>query len=59
MINGVMTLRKMFSRKSSQPSAPTAMRMAMSGGPAATSMKDTRRKNRIAMTQPAMKPMRL
>ena len=59
MMRGVITLRKMFSRKSSQPSAPIAMRMATSGGAAATSMKDTRRKNRMAMRQPAMKPIRL
>ena len=32
MISGVITFRKMFRRKSSQPSAPSASRMATSGG---------------------------
>ena len=59
MMSGVITLRKMLSRKSSQPSAPIEIRMATSGGAAATSMNETRRKNRMAMRQPAMKPIRL
>ena len=32
MMSGVITLRNMLRRKSSQPSAPSASRMAMSGG---------------------------
>ena len=59
MMSGVITLRNMFSRKSSQPSVPSASRMAISGGPAATTMKDTRRKNRMAIRQPAAKPTAL
>ena len=59
MMSGVITLRNMLSRKSSQPSVPSASRMAISGGPAATTMKDTRRKNRMAMRQPAAKPTAL
>ena len=35
MISGVITLRNMLRRKSSQPSTPSASRMAVSGGPAA------------------------
>ncbi len=40
MMSGVMTLRNIFKRKSSQPSAPSAKRMAVKGGPAAITMKD-------------------
>ena len=58
-MSGVITFRNMFSRKSSQPSVPSASRIAMSGGPAATTMKDRRRKNRIAMRQPAANPTAL
>ena len=32
MISGVMTLRNMLSRKPSQPSAPSANTIAISGG---------------------------
>ena len=59
MMSGVMMFRNMFSRKSIQPSAPSASRMAISGGPAATIMNDTRRKNRIAIRHPAPKPTAL
>ncbi len=59
MMSGVITLRNMLRRKSSQPSAPSASRIANSGGPAAMIMKETRRKNRIAIRQPAMKPRAL
>ena len=59
MMSGVITLRKMLRRKSSQPSAPTEIRMATSGGAAAPSMKEMRLKNRMAMRQPATKPIRL
>ena len=59
MMSGVITLRKMLSWKSSQPSAPIEIRIATSGGAAATSMNDTRRKNRMAMRHPAMKPIAL
>ena len=59
MISGVITLRNMLSRKSSQPSEPSASRMAASGGPAAMIMNDTRRKNITAIRQPAMKPSEL
>ena len=56
MMSGVITLRNMLRRKPSQPSAPSANRMAVNGGPAAMIMKDTCRKKRIAMRQPARKP---
>jgi hypothetical protein len=59
MMSGVITFRNMLRRKSSQPSAPSASRMAASGGAAAMIMNDTRRKNRIAIRQPAMKPSEL
>ena len=59
MISGVITFRNMLRRKSSQPSAPSASRIAISGGAAATIMNETRRKNRMAMTQPARKPRAL
>ncbi len=59
MISGVITLRNMLRRKSSQPSAPSDSRIASSGGAAAMIMNDTRRKNRMAMAHPAMKPMAL
>ena len=59
MMSGVITLRNMLSRKSSQPSAPSESRMAISGGAAAMIMNETRRKNRMAIRQPATKPMAL
>ena len=59
MMSGVITLRKMLRRKSSQPSAPSASRIAVSGGPAAITMNDTRRKNTMAIRQPATKPSAL
>ena len=59
MMSGVITLRNMLSRKSSQPSAPSASRMASSGGAAAMIMKETRRKNRMAMRQPREKAERV
>ena len=59
MMSGVITLRNILRRKSNQPSAPSASTMAISGGPAAMTMKETRRKKRIAMRQPAVNPTRL
>ncbi len=59
MMSGVITLRNMLRRKSSQPSAPSVSTIAVSGGPAATIMNDTRRKKMIAMRQPARNPMLL
>ena len=59
MMSGVITLRNILSWKPSQPSAPSASRMAMSGGPAAMIMKETRRKKMMAMRQPAAKPKAL
>src|SRR5262245_36856709 len=56
MISGVITFRNIFKLKPNHPSAPSARRMAMSGGPAAIIMNDTRRKNMIAMRQPTTKP---
>ncbi len=56
MISGVITLRKMLRLKLSQPSAPSASRIAASGGAAAMIMKDSRRKNSAAIRQPAAKP---
>ena len=57
MMSGVITLRNMLRRKSSQPSAPSVSTIAVSGGPAATIMNDTRRKNTMAIRQPARNPM--
>ena len=59
MMSGVITFKKMFRRKSSQPSVPSASRMAASGGAAAMIMKDTRRKNRTAIRQPTINPSAL
>ncbi len=59
MMSGVITLRNMLSRKSSQPSMPSDSRMASSGGAAAMIMKEMRRKNRMAMRQPPRKPSAL
>ena len=59
MMSGVITFRNMFRRKSSQPSAPSASRMASSGGAAAMIMKETRRKKMMAIRQPAAKPKAL
>ena len=56
MMSGVITFRKVLSLKSSQPSVPSARRIAISGGPAAIIMKDMRRKNTIAIRQPGRKP---
>ena len=59
MMSGVITFKNMFSRKSSQPSAPSASRIAISGGPAAMIMNEMRRKKTMAIRQPAAKPMAL
>ncbi len=59
MMSGVITLRNMLRRKSSQPSVPSASTMAISGGAAAMTMNDTRRKNTMAIRQPAAKPKAL
>ena len=59
MISGVITFRNMLSWKPSQPSAPSDSRMAASGGAAAMIMKETRRKNRMAIRQPAARPERV
>ena len=59
MISGVITLRNMLSLKSSQPSAPSASRMAASGGAAAMIMNETRRKKITAIRQPTTKPSAL
>ena len=59
MMSGVITFRNMLSWKFSQPSAPSARRMASSGGAAAMIMKDTRRKKRMAIRQPPAKPSML
>ena len=56
MMSGVITLRNMLRRKSSQPSAPSASTIAVSGGPAAMIMNDTRRKKTMAIRHPATKP---
>ena len=59
MISGVMTFRNMLRRKSNQPSAPSDHRIAISGGPAAMTMNEKRRKKTTAIRQPAAKPMAL
>ena len=59
MMSGVITLRKRFSLKFSQPSVPSARRIAIRGGPAAITMKDSRRKNKTAIMQPITKPSAL
>ena len=53
MMSGVITLRNMLRLKLSQPSAPSDSRIAISGGAAAMIMNEMRRKNAIAIRQPA------
>ena len=56
MISGVITFRNMFRLNPSQPSTPSAIRMASSGGAAAMIMNDGRRKKMIAIRQPTANP---
>ncbi len=44
MISGIMTLRKRFSLKPSQPNSPIDQTMAITGGRAAITISETRRK---------------
>ena len=59
MMSGVITLRNMFSRKPSHPSAPSANTIARSGGAAATIMSESRRKKYPAIAHPSAKPIAL
>ena len=59
MISGVITFRNMFRLKPAQPIPPSASRIAIRGGNAAMIMNETRRKNRIAIRQPASTPATL
>jgi hypothetical protein len=45
MISGIMTLRKRLSLKPSQPNRPTDQMMEMTGGKAAITISEKRRKN--------------
>ena len=53
MMSGVITFRNMLRLKLAQPRPPSASRIAMIGGKAATTMNDILRKKMIAMMQPA------
>ncbi len=44
MISGIMTLRNRLSLKPSQPNSPSDQMMAMTGGKAAMTISDRRRK---------------
>src|SRR5258707_3438548 len=55
MISGVITLRKMLRRKSSQPSTPSASRMAVSGGAAANTHDHIHGEDTLAEKTPAHK----
>ena len=59
MISGVITLRNMLRLNPAQPSAPSASKIANSGGKAATIMNDTLRKKMIAIMHPARIPATL
>ena len=59
MMSGVITFRNMLSLRPSQPIAPSAITIASSGGAVAMMRNETRRKNRIATTQPSAKPTAL
>jgi hypothetical protein len=59
IMSGVITLRNIFRRKSSQPNVPSASNIAISGGPAAMIMNEIRRKKAIAIKQPAANPTTL
>ena len=59
MMSGVITFKKILRLKSSQPSVPSASRIAASGGAAAMIMNARRRKNSAAIRQPARKPSAL
>ena len=59
MISGVITFRNMLRLKLAQPSTPSASRIAIIGGNAATTMNDHLRKKMIAMMQPARIPRML
>ena len=56
MISGVMTLRKRLRRNPSQPSSPKDHTTASTGGNAATSINETRRKKMAAMIAPNIRP---
>ena len=45
MISGIMTFRNRLSLKPSQPNSPIDQTMAITGGSAAISISETRRKN--------------
>ena len=59
MMSGVITLRNMLRLKLAHPRPPSASRMAMIGGKAATTMNDILRKKMMAMIQPATIPRML
>ena len=59
MMSGVITFRNMLRLKFAQPRPPSASRIAIMGGNAATTMKEILRKKMMAMTQPARMPSRL
>jgi hypothetical protein len=59
MMSGVITFRNMLRLKLAQPSPPSASRIAISGGNAATTMNEILRKKMIAMMQPARMPRML
>ena len=59
MISGVMRLRNRLRRNPSHPKAPNAKTIAISGGAAATTMRERRRKNRMAIAQPSRRPTAL
>ena len=56
MISGVITLRNRLSLKPIQPRSPSDHVTASTGGSAATSISDTRRKNTAAISAPNSSP---
>ena len=56
MISGVMTLRNRLSLKPIQPRMPSDQITASTGGSAATSISETRRKKMTAMMAPNSSP---
>src|SRR5882762_8274122 len=59
MISGVITFKNILRLKLAHPRPPSASKIAIIGGKAATTMNDILRKKMIAMMQPARMPRML
>src|ERR1700682_1310368 len=59
MISGVITFKNILRLKLAHPRPPSASKIAIIGGKAATTMNDILRKKMIAMMQPARIPRML